>query len=81
MAVLRASYIPETVAAAAERLAHEGPAARELPFEVAVARRLQELRALLELAAYLHRAPDRVAPRSNPASAQGPLEEADADEA
>ena len=55
MAALRASYVPETVAAAAERLAREGPLAREEPFEVAVARRLQELRSLLELAAYLHR--------------------------
>ncbi len=57
--VLRASYVPETVAAAAARLARERPA-KSQPFEVAVARRLQELRSLLELAAYLH----RVAPQS-----------------
>ena len=66
MAALRGSYVPETVAAGAERLAREGPAPKEQPFEVAVARRLQELRSLLELAAYLH----GVARQSSPASPQ-----------
>jgi hypothetical protein len=57
MAVLRVTYVPETVAAAAERLARERPPAKNQPFEVAVALRLEELRSLLELAAHLHRAP------------------------
>lgn len=59
LAALRASYAPETVTAAAERLARERPGSEE-PFEVAVARRLRELRSLLDLADYLH----RVAPES-----------------
>lgn len=55
LARLRMLYVPETDAAARARLSRERPPVNE-PFEVAVARRLRELRALCELADYLHRA-------------------------
>lgn len=53
LAQLRALYVPEADADARRRLAAERPA-RDESFEVAVARRLDELRALCDLANYLH---------------------------
>lgn len=58
LAVLRASYVPERDAEARERLARERPPRAE-SFEVAVSRRLRELRALCELTRHLHRRRDR----------------------
>ncbi len=55
LTALRLMYVSETVAAAAGRLARERPT-KQPPFEVGVARRLGELRSLLDLAGYLHRA-------------------------
>ena len=55
LTALRDLYAPEPVAEAKERLARERPKPRQ-PFEVAIARRLLELRALLDLAGHLHRA-------------------------
>jgi hypothetical protein len=51
---LRALYVPESLAEARRRLAAESNATAE-PFATAVARRLEELRALCDLASYLHR--------------------------
>lgn len=51
---LRASYVPEHIDEARARLARERPQAEE-PFALAVARRLDELRALCELARHLRR--------------------------
>jgi hypothetical protein len=52
--VLRSAYVAETVEEAHGRLARERP--RDIaPFDVRVARRLAELRALCELARELHR--------------------------
>lgn len=51
---LRAAYVPERDEQARRRLQRERPKSRE-SFEQAVARRLEELRALCELADYLHR--------------------------
>jgi hypothetical protein len=58
LAELREICVPEPVAIGAERLERERPMKRE-PFEVAVARRLRELRALVDLARHLHRATPR----------------------
>ena len=55
LAELRARYVPERDADARERLARERPVTKE-SFEVAVQRRLRELRALCELARHLRRA-------------------------
>lgn len=55
LAALRLLYAPEPVATATARLASERPADQQA-FEVAVARRLRELRSLMDLAGYLHRA-------------------------
>jgi hypothetical protein len=52
---LRRLHVPERIEAARERLARERPASAE-PFAHAVARSLAELRALCELARYLHAA-------------------------
>ena len=52
LAVLRSSYVPETVSAAAERLARERPPSTE-SFSHQVSRCLAELRALDELVRYL----------------------------
>jgi hypothetical protein len=51
---LRALYEPETDAEARLRLEREARGPSE-PFAAAVARRLEELRALSDLATYLHR--------------------------
>ncbi len=51
---LRALYIPERDVDARQRLADEARAAAA-PFAIAVARRLEELRALSDLTTYLHR--------------------------
>lgn len=51
---LRALYVPEQDAEARLRLAREARACAP-PFAVAVARRLEELRALSDLTTYLHR--------------------------
>ncbi len=51
---LRALYVPERDAEARQRLAHEARVFAP-PFAVAVARRLEELRALSDLTTYLHR--------------------------
>lgn len=51
---LRALYVPETDAEARLRLESEARGSSE-PFAAAVARRLEELRALSDLATYLHR--------------------------
>lgn len=50
---LRSLYVAESVDAARTRLAAERPLVGE-PFDQAVARSLAELRALCELANYLH---------------------------
>jgi hypothetical protein len=50
---LRALYVPESIEQARVRL--EGERGARVPFPEAVARRLAELRALLELTSYLHR--------------------------
>ena len=55
LAELRALYVPETVAAAAERLARERPPSSE-SFDERVARNLMELRALCDLTRYLGQA-------------------------
>ncbi len=52
---LRAWYRPETLVEGRARLQRERAVVSE-PFEVAVARRLRELRALCELARHLHQA-------------------------
>lgn len=52
---LRSLCITESVAEGAARLKSARPVNHE-SFELAVARRLRELRALLDLAGYLHRA-------------------------
>lgn len=62
LAALRALYVPEDVAAARARLAEDRPAPVER-FDEAAARRLRELRALCELAAYLHGAGPCPSPR------------------
>jgi hypothetical protein len=62
LAALRALSVVEEVAAARDRLARERPASTE-DFDAAVAGRLRELRALCELAAYLHRAVGVTVPR------------------
>lgn len=49
---LRALYRPETALDGRRRLAAE--AKQDVPFATAVARRLEELRALCELTDYLH---------------------------
>lgn len=55
LARLRALCVPETIEEGRRRLADEAvAAARAEPFERAVERRLAELRALCDLAAYLH---------------------------
>jgi len=51
---LRAFYVPETDAEARLRLQSEARVSSE-PFAATVARRLEELRALCDLAACLHR--------------------------
>ena len=51
---LRAIYVPERDAEARQRLDKEARSSTE-PFEVGVARRLEELRALSDLSSYLHR--------------------------
>jgi hypothetical protein len=51
---LRALYVPERDSVVRQRLAAERPARVE-PFAAAVARRLDELRALSDLASYLGR--------------------------
>jgi hypothetical protein len=51
---LRAIYVPESDTEARRRLESDARASVE-PFAVAVARRLEELRALSDLASYLHR--------------------------
>ena len=53
---LRGLYVAERDDEARRRLARERPR-RSQPFEVAVAGRLRELRALCELAEHLHRVP------------------------
>jgi hypothetical protein len=58
LAELRRLYSPERLEDARQRLAAERPRRSE-PFEVAVARSLEELRALCELTKYLHRAEPR----------------------
>lgn len=55
LAILRALYVPETVADARRRLAKERPA-DDTPFAEKVARRLDELRALDDFARYLQQA-------------------------
>ncbi|MEJ7731947.1 MAG: hypothetical protein WKG00_22395 [Polyangiaceae bacterium] len=50
---LRRAYRAETDTEARQRLERERPA-RDEPFATAVSRRLAELRALLDLASYLH---------------------------
>ncbi|MBS2015654.1 MAG: hypothetical protein JST00_22390 [Deltaproteobacteria bacterium] len=54
LAELRTMARVENAEETRRRLAHE--ARQEVPFAIAVARRLAELRALLELTEYLHRA-------------------------
>lgn len=54
MAHLRAIDVPESDGEARRRLESEARASVE-PFAVAVARRLEELRALSHLSSYLHR--------------------------
>jgi hypothetical protein len=54
LANLRALHVPESIDEATRRLAREQPRARE-SFETRAARALAELRALVELARYLHR--------------------------
>jgi hypothetical protein len=54
LARLRALYVPEGDQEARRRLARETPGSTE-PFARAVARRLEELRALSDLANHLHR--------------------------
>lgn len=54
LAALSALYVPEQDSAARARLERERPGVTE-PFATAVARRLRELRALCEMAEYLHR--------------------------
>ena len=56
---LRGLHVPEDLTEARARLARETPRTRE-PFEVAVARQLEELRALCELARHLHQEPAQV---------------------
>jgi hypothetical protein len=51
---LRAIYVPEGDAEARQRL-DQGSRASTEPFEVGVARRLEELRALSDLSSHLHR--------------------------
>ena len=58
--VLRRLYVPESDTDARARLKRERPPGN-VPFEVAAAARLRELRALCELANYLH-----LARRSSP---------------
>lgn len=53
LAELAALYVPETIEEGQRRLERERPRVEE-PFEQAVERRLEELRALDELARYLH---------------------------
>jgi hypothetical protein len=53
---LRTLYVAETDQEARARLSRERPRAAA-PFPVQVAARLEELRALCDLAAHLHRAP------------------------
>ena len=53
LAVLRSQYVAEDLEAARVRLARERPRLAE-PFDARVARALAELRALCELAEYLH---------------------------
>lgn len=55
LANLRARYVPESVAEAAERLARERPPSAD-SFDVRVGRNLAELRALCELTSYLGQA-------------------------
>jgi hypothetical protein len=55
LARLRSIYIAETVEQASMRLVRERPV-ESIPFEVGVARRLAELRALCELTRALHSA-------------------------
>lgn len=59
LAELRSLYVPESVDSARARLARERPN-DATPFELGAARALAELRALCELADYLHRARRRV---------------------
>lgn len=54
LAKLRVLYVPEGAAQARRRLADPGPAQPDLS-AASVSRRLAELRALCELAGYLHR--------------------------
>jgi hypothetical protein len=56
LAALRALYVPERDDEARARLEHERPPQSPPRFEVAVAARLRELRALCDLAGHLHRA-------------------------
>jgi hypothetical protein len=51
---LRQAWVPEDEASVRARMTHQPP--RAASFEEAVAVRLHELRALLELTTYLHRA-------------------------
>ncbi|CAN5866298.1 hypothetical protein BH11MYX3_BH11MYX3_27910 [soil metagenome] len=55
LAAVRAYYVPESVADAADRLARERPPSTET-FELSVARNLEELRALCDLVDYLQTA-------------------------
>ena len=55
LAELRRLYVPESVAAAAERLARERPPSTD-SFDERVARNLSELRALRDLTRYLGQA-------------------------
>lgn len=61
LAELRRSYVAESVEEGRTRLAIERPPRRE-SFAEAVAARLRELRALCELARYLHRADSNARP-------------------
>lgn len=54
LAALRLLYVAESDAEARARLAMDRPKSSE-PFEIAVGRRLRELRALVALATHLHR--------------------------
>jgi len=58
LARLRALYVPESVEEARLRIEHERPRVEE-PFELAVARRLRELRAVCELVRHVQGVADR----------------------
>ncbi len=64
---LRSLYVPENLDAARARLERDAAAASQT-FEEKVAARLHELRALYDLATYLHRARPGTKPRSEDAA-------------